>query len=210
MITEKKTIQKQPFINKNCEIINTKLGDYTEVGIFNLFENVSLGDFSYTGQYCFVQNAVIGKFSNIAPMVRIGPTNHPIERPTLHHFTYRREMFGFDNKDDEEFFQKRENNKTYIGHDTWIGHGAIIMPGIKIGNGAVVGSGAVVTKNVEAYSIVAGVPAKVIKSRFRPEVVKKLESIKWWNWSYEKIKENFEDFLLDIDSFVEKYYEERL
>lgn len=209
MMTEKKRIQKEPFINRDCSIVNTSLGDYTEVGIFNFFENVSFGDFSYTGQFCFVQNAVIGKFSNIAPMVRIGPTNHPIERPTLHHFTYRREMFGFADKDDQEFFRKRESNKTYIGHDTWIGHGAIIMPGIKIGNGAVVGSGAVVTKDVGAYSIVAGVPAKLIRKRFQEDVIKKLECIEWWHWSYEKIKENFNDFLLDIDSFVEKYYEER-
>jgi len=209
MSTEKKIITKEPFISSDCKIINTKLGDYTEVGILNFFENVTLGDFSYTGQFCFIQNAEIGMFCNIAPMVRIGPTNHPLERPTLHHFTYRREMFGFDDKDDLEFFRKRESKKTYIGHDTWIGHGAIIMPGIKIGNGAVVGSGAVVTKDVEPYCVVVGVPARLIKKRFKADVIKKLESIEWWNWSYEKVKENFNDFLLDIDSFVKKHYEKR-
>lgn len=209
MMTEKKKMHKEPFIDRDCKIHNAKLGDYTEVGMFNFLENVSLGDFSYTGQFCFLQNTEIGKFCNVAAMVRIGPTNHPIERPTLHHFTYRRVMFGLADTDDMEFFAKRDSRITYIGHDTWIGHGAIIMPGVKIGNGAVVGSGAVVTKDVEAYSIVVGVPAKEIKKRFSADVVKKLEEIKWWHWSFDKIKENFNDFLLDIDSFVEKHYEKR-
>lgn len=209
MITEKKIISKEPLIGKNCKLLNVKLGEYTELGIFNFLENVALDDFSYTGQFCFIQNAEIGKFVNIAAMVRIGPTDHPMERPTLHHFTYRREMFGFAQEDDLEFFKKRSDRKAYIGNDTWIGHGAIIMPEVKIGNGAVVGSGAIVTKDVEPYTIVVGIPAKPVRKRFSEDVITKLESIKWWNWSYEKIKENFNDFLMDIDKFVEKHYESR-
>lgn len=209
MMTEKKVLKEAPLVNENCKLMNTTLGKFTEIGIFNFMENVSMGDYSYTGQFCFIQNAEIGKFVNIAPMVRIGPTNHPMERPTLHHFTYRREMFEFDDKDDIEFFKKREAAKTYIGHDTWIGHGAIIMPAITVGDGAIVGNGSVVTKDVEPYTIVVGVPAKAIRKRFTDEVITKLESIKWWNWPHEKIKENFKDFLMDIDSFVEKHYEIR-
>ena len=53
-----------------------------------------------------------------------------------------------------------------IGHDVWIGHGAVLMPGISIGHGAVVAAGAVVTRDVAAYAIVAGVPAKRIRWRF--------------------------------------------
>ena len=207
MITEKKLLTQDPRIGESCKLSNTKFGKFTEVGIFNFIENVVMGDYSYTGQFCFVQNANIGKFVNIAPMVRIGATMHPIERPTLHHFTYRREMYGFDDKDDIEFFEKRKSSVAYIGHDTWIGHGAIIMPGVRIGNGAVVGSGAVVTKDVEPYTVVAGVPAKFIKRRFSEDVASKLQSIKWWDWSHEKIKENFNDFLLEIEIFIDKHYE---
>jgi phosphonate metabolism protein (transferase hexapeptide repeat family) len=207
MITEKKVLSGEPLIGENCKLANIKLGKFTEVGIFNFCENVILGEYSYTGQFCFLQNVEVGKFANIAAMVRIGPTNHPMERPTLHHFTYRREMYGFDNKDDVEFFKARESRWTFIGHDTWIGHGVIVMPGIKIGNGAIVGSGSVVTKDVEPYTIVVGVPAKPLRKRFNDEIVRKLERIKWWDWSYEKIKENFNDFLLDIDTFVGKHYE---
>ena len=208
-ILTEKIITVEPLIHENCELANSKLGEYTEVGIFNFFENVTLDDYSYTGQFCFVQNAEIGKFANIAAMVRIGPTDHPIDRPTLHHFTYRRELYGFGSGEDIEFFKKRSSRKAYIGHDTWIGHGAIIMPGVTVGNGAIVGSGAVVTKDVAPYTIVVGVPAKPIRKRFSEEVIFKLEQIKWWDWSYAKIKENFNDFLLDIDSFVLKNYEKR-
>lgn len=200
---------KEPLIHEHCQLIRVEFGKYTEVGIHNYYENVLLGDFSYSGQFCFVQNAVIGKFSNIAAMVRIGPTDHPISRPTLHHFTYRRKMYGFGTKDDEEFLNWRTEQKVYIGHDTWIGHGAIIMPGVKIGNGAIVGSGAIVTHDVEPYSIVVGVPAQPIKTRLPEEVVQKLEEIQWWDWTYEQIKERIDDFSLPIVEFLAKYYKSR-
>ena len=202
-----KKLGEEPWIAENCELIYVKLGAYTEVGMFNFFEHVELGDYAYTGQFCFIQHATIGKFANLAAMVRIGPTAHPMERPTQHHFTYRRKMYGFKEQDDQGFFDWRKEKITTIGHDTWIGHGAIVMPGVNIGNGAVVGSGSVVTKDVAPYTVVAGVPAKVIKPRFNDEVIAKLEDIKWWAWSHEKIKENFDDFTLDIDDFVTKHWE---
>ncbi|WKZ93749.1 acyltransferase [Chimaeribacter arupi] len=52
-----------------------------------------------------------------------------------------------------------------IGDDVWIGAGAVILPGVRVGNGCVIASGAVVTKNVPDFSIVAGVPAKVVSQR---------------------------------------------
>jgi len=201
-----KRLGKEPWIHENCQLINAEFGEYTEVGMHNYLENVILGDYSYTSRFCIIQNAVIGKFTNIAAMVRIGPTAHPMARPSLHHFTYRRVMYGFAATDDEQFFQWRAEQKTYTGHDTWIGHGAIIMPGVTIGNGAVVGAGAVVTGDVEPYTIVAGVPAKPIRQRFPADIVQGLEGIKWWDWPHEMIKEKLADFYLPIQQFVEKYY----
>lgn len=58
--------------------------------------------------------------------------------------------------------------------------GAIIKQGISIGTGSVIGMGSIVTKDVEAYSIVAGCPAKVIRKRFNDDVIQHLKAIKWW------------------------------
>ena len=80
-----------------------------------------------------------------------------------------------------------------IGNDVWIGYDAVIMAGVTIGDGAIIGTRAVVTKDVEPYSIVGGVPAKEIRKRFSPEVIKKLMEIQWWNWPIEKIRSSIPD-----------------
>jgi phosphonate metabolism protein (transferase hexapeptide repeat family) len=199
---------KKPFIHSYCNLIDVDLEEYTEVGRGNFFEHVSLGRFSYTGPYCILQNTQVGSFSNIAAMVRIGPTNHPMERATLHHFTYRRKMYAFDEADDEDFFEHRKKQLAYIGHDTWIGHGAIIMPGVRIGTGAIIGSGAVVTKNIDDYAIAVGVPAKTIKKRYSDVLIKQLLEIQWWDWSYETIKLRWKDFCKPAEEFVEIYHKD--
>ena len=68
-----------------------------------------------------------------------------------------------------------------IGNDVWIGYDAVFMAGVTIGDGVIIGTRAVVTKDVEPYSIVGGVPAKEIRKRFAPKVIKKLMEIQWWN-----------------------------
>ena len=80
-----------------------------------------------------------------------------------------------------------------IGNEVWIGYDAVIMAGVTIGDGAIIGTRAVVTKDVEPYSIVGGVPAKEIRKRFSPEVIKKLREIQWWNWPIEKIQSSIPD-----------------
>lgn len=66
------------------------------------------------------------------------------------------------------------------------------MSGVTIGDGAIIGTRAVVTKDVAPYTIVGGIPANVIRKRYTDEIISLLLDIKWWNWSYEKIKENIE------------------
>ena len=58
-----------------------------------------------------------------------------------------------------------ETEPVVIGNDVWIGRRVIIMLGVNIGDGCILGAGAVVTKDVPAYSVVGGVPARIIKSR---------------------------------------------
>jgi len=82
-----------------------------------------------------------------------------------------------------------------IGNDVWIGYEAVVMQGVTIGNGAIIGTRAVVTKDVPPYTIVGGVPAKAIKKRFDDKTIEKLQSLAWWDWSSEKIKENLDNIM---------------
>lgn len=197
-------LKEQVTIGEHVDLVNTQFGNYCKVGNYCSLENTSMGDYSYCEPNCVMQNVVIKKFSNIARSVRIGATQHPLERPTLHHFTYRSEMYGM-GEDDKVFFQQRAAKVVTVGDDTWIGHGAIIQSGVHIGIGAVVGSGAVVTKDVPAYAIVAGVPARIIRFRYDSDTIKKLLAIAWWNWEDEVLRSRFDDFRLDVHEFVDKY-----
>lgn len=205
MISKQIQLTKEVTIHESSHLSNVTFEDYNEIGIFNFIENSHFGSFSYTGQFCFIQNAQIGKFSNIAACVRIGPTDHPMQRPTLHHFTYRPSMYGFGEENEKYFFLHREKRITYVGHDTWIGHGAIIMPEVKLGHGSVVGSGAIVTKDLPSYAIAVGVPARIVGYRFEEKIVEKLLDIAWWDWDTDLFKDRYLDFRLPIEAFIEKY-----
>lgn len=93
-----------------------------------------------------------------------------------------------------------------IGHDVWIGHGATILPGVTIGNGAVVGSGAVVSRDVAAYTIVGGVPARVIRERFDAQTGMRMDNLAWWDWSHDRLFEALQDFRdLSAEEFIDRY-----
>jgi phosphonate metabolism protein (transferase hexapeptide repeat family) len=185
-------------------IRDSRFGKYTAIGEYTCIEESSMDDYSYICKHGSVIYAEIGKFSNIAAHCRINPGNHPIERPTLHHFTYRSEKYGFREEDDEVFFNWRHIQKVRIGHDTWIGHGVIVMPGVSIGNGAVIGSNSVVTHDVPPYCIAVGSPAQVARRRFPKEIADAVEKTAWWDWPYETIRERFDDFK-DLRVFLNKY-----
>jgi tetrahydrodipicolinate N-succinyltransferase len=93
----------------------------------------------------------------------------------------------------------RCKNKTiFVGNDVWTGAKSIFLPGIRIGDGAIIGAGSVVTKDVPPYCIVAGTPAKLVRMRFNPKLIKLLLKIKWWYWSIDKIKRNKRFFSSDL------------
>lgn len=195
---------EQPLIGKDSQVQDTQLKDYVEIGETNHIDHSTLDTYTYTGQFCFIQNSQIGRFVSIAAAVRIGPTNHPYERPSQHLFAYNGEGYGFAPKD-QEFLAKRKEKTTTIGNDVWIGHGAVVQAGVTVGNGAVIASNAVVTKDVPPYAIVGGVPAKTIKYRFDPETIQALQDIAWWEWSREVLEARYLDFRLPINEFISKY-----
>lgn len=82
-----------------------------------------------------------------------------------------------------------------IGNDVWIGNGVTILSGVEIGDGAVIAAGSVVTRPIPPYSIAGGVPAKVIRLRFTPEIIDALLILKWWDWPIYKIQANLKSLL---------------
>jgi len=196
----------EPFIDPAAKVVRSTLGRYTEVGPRTELLEVDLGDYSYVVNDADIAYSRIGKFVSIAAMTRINPGNHPMHRASQAHFTYRASAYFEDAQDEPDFFDWRRSQGVTIGHDVWVGHGAIILPGRTVGDGAVIAAGAVVTKDVAPYAIVAGVPARMVRLRFPPDIGERLSALGWWHWDHARLRAALDDFrALPIEAFLEKH-----
>ena len=140
---------------------------------------------SFCGYDCTFIDCDIGSFCSIANSVTAGGSRHPIE------YVSTSPVFLSHSDSVKAKFSRHPYKwraKTTIGHDVWIGEGVLIKGGVSIGHGAVIGMGSVVTKDVPPYAIVAGNPAKLIRMRFRPEVINALLKLQWWSLSDEELR----------------------
>jgi phosphonate metabolism protein (transferase hexapeptide repeat family) len=202
----RKKLSTKPFIDPSATITRSTLGAYTEVGARTNLLEVTLADYSYVVNDSDIAYASIGKFTSIAAMTRINPGNHPMQRASQAHFTYRASAYFDGASDEADFFAWRRNHYVTIGHDVWIGHGAIVLPGRTIGTGAVVGAGSVVTKDVPDYAIVVGNPARPIRQRFADSIAERMLALAWWDWSHERLHSALPDFrALSAEQFLDKY-----
>lgn len=145
--------------------------------LFLQYYGIDVGDYSY-GEClklgAWPPNVVVGRFVSVGPDVKVYLRNHPYERLSMHPFFYNHKL-GYVSKDNIP------SNRLNIEHDVWVGAHAVFLPGCSnVGIGAVVGSCAVVTKDVPAFAIVAGNPAKVIAYRFDNEQQTKILASCWW------------------------------
>jgi phosphonate metabolism protein (transferase hexapeptide repeat family) len=197
---------EEPFVHPGCDIAGTTFGRFVEIGEATRLRNCEIGDYSYCDRMCDLANTTVGRFANISSFVRIGATDHPLTRASLHHFMYRTSYYWQEEPDDAAFFAARAARRTVIGHDTWIGHGAMIRPEVTVGHGAVVGQGAVVTRDVAPYAIVAGNPARPIRDRQPPAIAERLIALAWWDWDHGRLRAALPDFrTLDAEAFLERY-----
>ncbi|HHY25245.1 MAG TPA: CatB-related O-acetyltransferase [Desulfitobacterium dehalogenans] len=135
----------------------------------------------------FGDKLIIGKFCALANGVRfiMGSANHRISSISTYPFS----VFGgaWTEAAPPHLSQLPFKGDTIIGNDVWIGRESVIMPGVKIGNGAIVAAYSVVAKDVEAYTVVGGNPAKTIKKRFDDELIALLQELKWWDFEPEQL-----------------------
>jgi len=150
-----------------------------------------------------MMNCNIGKFCSIAQDVSIGLGKHPLNDFVSTHpsFYSVHKQCGFSFSDTQYF---DEMGNVTIGNDVWIGANSIILDDVIIGNGAVIAANSVVTKDVRAYAIVGGTPAKIIKYRFSEEDIVFLEKFKWWDKDHSWLQENFK-LMHNISSFKKTF-----
>ncbi len=172
-------------------------GDYCSLTLRRIFRDYHQIDVGlYSDGACFIPDRFrdgppgckIGRYCSIANSATRFNADHPINTKSTHAIFYNA-YYGYSKKD----FLKRTFLE--IGHDVWIGHNAVILSTVRfIGNGAVIGAGAIVNQDVPPYAIMVGNPARVVRYRFSPEIIRQLEDSRWWGKSIEEHLPEFDSF----------------
>lgn len=183
-------------------IKNSQIHKTSKIGIgCNVVES-SLGKHSYVGDYTNLSMVEVGSFVSISSNCSIGGGAHPIVWvSTSPVFTDTRSILR-KNLISNHF---NTHKPTYIGNDVWIGTHVLIKAGIHVGDGAIIGMGSVVTKDIGAYEIWAGNPARYLRKRFSDDDIRMLVDIKWWEMEDDYLKEAESD-ICDVKKFIERYY----
>lgn len=165
---------------------NIIVGEYT---YYDDFDDIANFEKNVKYHFDFIgDKLIIGKFCMIASGVTfiMNGANHLTDSISTYPFA----IFGESWKDAMEGKSYPTKGDTVIGNDVWIGYNATIMAGVTIGDGAIIATNATVVRDVPAYSIVGGNPAKEIKKRFSDQEIGQLLDLKWWDKDIEWITAN--------------------
>lgn len=159
---------------------NVIVGDYTygELTVLNFGKNEHL----YIGFFCSIASGVVFSLN----------ADHPTNRAST--FPFKSKVLGM------SMNEAGSKGDIIVDDDVWIGQNAIILSGVHIGQGSVIAAGAVVTKDVPPYAIVGGVPAKIIKYRFSPDVIDVLLTIDYSKLTSILIQQHVDDLYSSLDS----------
>ena len=180
--------------------------------------SLHIGAFSYAVSG-FYFGCRIGRYCSFGEHVQIGRHSHPLHYFSTSPFFYNRyiDVLDQDAPQGIELIPHRDFSRnsppvvpqiTHIGHDVWVGHGAFILPGVKIGNGAVVAAQSVVTKDVPAYAVVAGSPARILRYRFSDDEIEALLLSNWWDYAPWELKGVTVDDILAFTAHIKDMREQ--
>lgn len=186
-----------PSLIENSKVHIEEIGDGCRLENIITYGRIKIGRFvsiSGPGTVLHAENNYIeiGDFCSIAQNVTIQEFNHCMNYPTTSAIKYLLNKTDFS-------LETISKGPVIIEEDVWIGANTVILSGITIGRGAIIGAGSIVTKSVPAYSIVCGNPAKVLRMRFSPQTIDKLEKLKWWQWSLDDLRRNTDFFSMDLN-----------
>ena len=161
----------------------------------------SIGRGTYVSEGSRLSRCEIGRYCSIGPEVLVVSGTHPLDGRLSTHpsfysivgqagFTYVKQQ----SFDELVFANAKHRYVVRVGSDVWIGARVMIMAGVTIGNGAVIAAGSIVTKDVDDFSIVAGVPARHLRYRFEADKRRELLAAPWWEQDEEWVVENLKEF----------------
>ena len=157
---------------------------------------IGMGSYGCFRRGAFCAGDRIGRYCSVGANVWHLHANHPMEHACMSPIFYLKDFANNPSAVDIP------RSKLEIGHDVWIGRDVKILSKVThIGNGAVIGAGSVVTKNIEPYSVVAGIPAKVIRRRFDDETIGLLEDSRWWTLDPDRLME-LQNTVVDPKAFA--------
>jgi virginiamycin A acetyltransferase len=191
-----KDYEKLVFLKNFVKSPNIIVGDYTYFADhLNGPEKFEEHNVLYNNDFSKVK-LIIGKFCAIAAETRFLMTgNHKLDAISTYPFPI---FHGWENVYDVTNLP--EKGDIIVGNDVWFGYDSLVRGGVNVGDGAIIATRAVVVKDVPAYSIVAGNPAKVVKMRFNDTTIERLLRISWWDWKIEKINQHLSLIChLDVD-----------
>jgi virginiamycin A acetyltransferase len=182
-------------VHESVDISNVSLSKGNSISPDCLFlGEVTLGKFTTvgTGSIFHGGKILVGNYCQIGPYVSVYAMDHPSNYITT--FNGKRLFDG-------ELKSLSVVEHVSIGHDVWIGHGACILKGCKVGDGAIIGAYSLITKNVEAYSIVAGNPARQIRKRFDDETQELIAASNWWSKDPDQLEQFKKVFVKRVEDW---------
>lgn len=156
-----------------------QFGEGVIVGPNTILRDCRVGRYTYFAADSAIVNCRVGAFSSIGPEIRVSLGRHPTRDyvSTYPSFYTQHGAGSIDLGVNTDF---KEHLPIVIGNDVLISARCLILDGVTVGDGAIIGAGAVVSVDVPAYTVVAGVPARVVRQRFTDEQITFLQNLKWW------------------------------